>query len=124
MKRIILLLAITLSLQSCFSPERDCEKFKTGTFEFQSYLNGELVTSKFIRNDSIEIDMFQGKTDTSSIRWVNNCEYIITNLHPKNMAEKKPLSIKILTTKGDTYTFEYGQVGEPEKQRGTVTKIK
>ena len=124
MKRILLLLITITSLQSCFSPERDCQKFKTGTFQFESYLNGELVKSTFIRNDSIEIDMFQGKTDTSSIRWVNNCEYIITNLHPKNMAEKKPLSIKILTTKGDTYTFEYGKVGESKKQKGTVTKIK
>lgn len=123
MKRIILLLLVIISLQSCYSPERDCEKFKTGTFQFQSYLNGELVTSTFVRNDSIEIDKFQGKTDTSSIRWINNCEYVITNLHPKNMAEKKPLSIKILTTKGNTYTFEYGQVGAPEKQRGTVIKI-
>jgi len=124
MKRIILLLVVLTALQSCFSPERDCEKFKTGTFQFESYLNGELVKSTFVRNDSIEIDMFQGKTDTSSIRWINNCEYIITNLHPKNMAERKPLSIKILTTKGNTYTFEYGKVGETNKQKGTVTKIK
>ncbi|WP_034892429.1 hypothetical protein [Gillisia sp. Hel_I_29] len=122
MKRILLLLLIA-SLYSCFSPERDCGKFKTGTFEFQSYLNGELVTSTFVRNDTLEIDQFQGKTDTSSIRWINNCEYIITNLHPKSMAEKKPLNIKILTTKGNTYTFEYGQVGDAKRQRGTVTKI-
>lgn len=123
MKRILLIGNLLWVLSSCYSPERDCNKFKTGTFEFQSYLNGEIVTSTFVRNDSIEIDQFQGKTDTSSVRWINNCEYIIKNLNPKNRAERQPLHIKILTTKGNSYTFEYGLVGEMEKQRGTVTKI-
>ena len=82
------------------------------------------MTSRFIRNDSIEIDMFQGKSDTASVRWVNDCEYILTNLNPINMAEEKPLQIRIITTEKDSYTFEYSLVGSPEKQRGTVTRVK
>lgn len=112
-----------LLVSSCYSPERDCKAFKTGTFEFESFLNGELVTSRFVRNDSIEIDFFQGKSDTSSVRWVNDCEYILKNLNPKNMAEEKPLQIKIITTEKDSYTFEYSLVGSPEKQRGTVRRV-
>lgn len=81
------------------------------------------MKSRFVRNDSIEIDFFRGKSDTSSIRWINNCEYIIANKNPKNRAEEKPIHIKILTTKGNTYTFEYGLVGESKKQRGTVVKV-
>jgi len=123
MKKFLLLLCISLLFNACYSPERDCAKFKTGTFQFESYLNGELVTSTFIRNDSIEIDKFQGKTDTSSVRWINDCEYIIRNLHPKNRAERQALHIKIITSEKNTYTFEYGLVGESEKQQGTVTKI-
>ncbi|MGB7843214.1 MAG: DNA topoisomerase IV [Salinimicrobium sp.] len=110
-------------LSSCYQPERNCKDFKTGTFEFQSYLDGELVKTRFTRNDSVEIDTFKGQTDTSSIRWINNCEYIIKNLHPKNRAEEKPLHIKILTTKGNTYTFEYAIVGDTERQRGTAIKV-
>ena len=124
MKRILVLLIISSLLSSCYSPDRDCKKFHTGTFEFESYLNGELVTSTFKRSEDLEIDKFQGQVDTSSVRWINDCEYIIQNLHPKNRAEKQPLHIKILTTDKNTYTFEYGLVGDPEKQRGTVTKIK
>lgn len=124
MKRILPCLLLILSLSSCFQPERNCSDFKTGTFEFESYLEGELVKSQFVRNDSIEIDYFRGNTDTSSIRWINNCEYIIANKNPKNRAEEKPIHIKILTTKGNTYTFEYGLVGESKKQRGTVVKVK
>lgn len=123
MKKNLLCLFISLALSSCYSPEKECDQFHTGTFKFESYLNGELVTSTFTRNDSLEIDSFQGAVDTSSVRWINDCEYIIKNLNPKNIAERKPLHIKILTTKKDSYTFEYGLVGDSKKKKGTVTKI-
>lgn len=110
-------------LTGCYSPERDCTSYKTGTYEFETYLNGEIVTSKFVRNDSIEIDYFQGKTDTSSVRWINDCEYILKNLNPKNRAERQPIHIKILTTGKDTYMFEYGLVGDSKKERGEVKRI-
>ena len=118
-----MLLFVVLLFCSCYEPERQCEDFRTGTFEFQSYLDGELVKTTFSRNDSIEIDHFRGKTDTSSIRWINDCEYLIRNLNPKNRAEEKPLHIKILTTKGNSYTFEYGLVGETDKRKGTAVKV-
>ena len=123
MKKMIFGILGLSILSSCYEAERNCEDFRTGTFEFSSYLEGELVTSRFVRNDSIEIDYFRGKTDTSSVRWINDCEYLISNLNPKNRAEEKPVHIKILTTKDNTYTFEYGLVGESKKQRGTVVKV-
>ncbi|UZH55095.1 DNA topoisomerase IV [Salinimicrobium tongyeongense] len=123
MRNILPALLLLFCLSSCYQAERDCEDFKTGTFEFESYLEGELVKTRFVRNDSIEIDYFRGKADTSSIRWINDCEYILSNLNPKNRAEEKPIHMKILTTKGNTYTFEYGLVGETRKQRGTVVKV-
>lgn len=123
MKKYLLLIFVLFLFNACYSPERDCAKFKTGTFQFESYLNGELVTSTFVRNDSLEIDKFQGEIDTSSVRWINDCEYIIKNLHPKNRAERQALHIKILTSEKNTYTFEYGLVGKTKKQRGTVRKI-
>ena len=64
-----------------------------------------------------------GKTDTASIRWINDCEYILQKINPKNMAERKGVHIKILKTNGDEYTFEYGLVGETEKQRGVIKKV-
>lgn len=123
MRNFLPALLLILCLSSCYDAERNCKDFKTGTFEFESYLEGELVKTRFVRNDSIEIDYFRGKADTSSIRWINDCEYILSNLNPKNRAEEKPIHMKILTTKGNTYTFEYGLVGETRKQRGTVVKV-
>lgn len=120
---MVLLLVVIFSLNSCFNAERDCENFKTGTYEFETYISGELQKSRFIRNDSIEIEIYQGKTDTSSVRWINDCEYILKNKNPKGMAEEKPIHIKILTTSKNEYTFEYGQVGDTKKARGQVRKV-
>ncbi len=121
--KYIAFLLIGLSLISCYEQKRDCDRFKEGTFEYQSFLNGEIATSKFVRTNTIEIDYFQNKADTSSIRWVNNCECILKNLNPKKRSEEKPLHIKILTTKNNSYTFEYGLVGASKKAKGTATKI-
>ncbi len=124
MKQIAFISFFTLLITGCYNQERDCKNFHTGTFESESYFNGELVKTKSFRNDSIEVDYFQGKSDTSRVRWINDCEYIGTKLHPKSMADQKPLHIKILSTDKNTYTFEYGYVGAKNKQRGTAKKIK
>ena len=122
MKKIILL-PLLLLLVSCYDVERNCKDFKTGKFKFEYEVNGVKKIALFERNDSIEIETFEGKTDTASIRWVNDCEYVLLKLHPKNMAEEKAIAMKILTTSKNSYTFEFGMVGVDEKQRGTVTKI-
>ena len=122
--RFLFLFLLCLFCTSCYNVERNCEAFKTGTFEFEALVGTELMKTTFVRNDSIEIDKFQGKSDTSSVRWINDCEYILKNLNPKSMAEEKPIHMKILTTNKDGYTFEYGIVGQDKKQRGQVDRVK
>lgn len=122
MKKIIFLIPLLL-LMSCYNTERNCKDFKTGKFKFEHEVNGVKKITFFERKDSIEIETFDGKTDTASIRWVNDCEYILRKIHPKNMAEKKAINMKILTTSKNSYIFEFGIVGSDEKQRGTVFKI-
>jgi hypothetical protein len=121
-KKIIFLLP-TLLLLSCYNAEHNCKDFKTGKFKFEYKVDGVEKTTVFERKDSIEIETFEGKTDTSSIRWVSDCEYILRKIHPKNMEEKKAISMKILTTSKNSYTFEFGIVGSDQKQRGMVEKI-
>lgn len=117
-------LALFFFFTNCYTPQRNCADFKTGTFEFEALVGTEVLKTTFKRNDSIEIDYFKGKVDTSSIRWINDCEYIIKKLNPKNMAEQKAIHMKILTTDKDTYVFEYNIVGQSKKERGTAKKIK
>ena len=117
-------LLILLSLTSCYNQERNCTDFKTGKFTSETEIEGKKYTSTFERNDSIQIESYEGKIDTFKVRWTNDCEYIIQNTNPKNREEKKPVQMKILTTNSDSYTFEYSFVGDSKKQRGTVTKLK
>lgn len=121
MKSIFILFSALL-LVSCYNQERNCKDFKTGKFTSETEIEGKKYTSTFERNDSIQIETYEGKIDTFKVRWTNDCEYVIQNINPKNREEKKPVQMKILTTDSDSYTFEYSFVGDSKKQRGTVTK--
>jgi len=117
---------ITLSLLfiSCYSVDRNCIEFRTGSYEFSTSINDSIVKSTFIRTDNYEIEQFKGVKDSSTIRWVNECEFILTKINPKTNQEKRPIRIKILRTYGNSYDFEYSQVNNPQKiNRGTVNKI-
>lgn len=117
-------LIFALLLTSCYKQERQCKDFKTGTFLFEQEINGEKHTSTFERSETMEIETYNGKVDTASIRWLNDCEYVLQKLHPKNRAEQQGIHMKILTTHNNEYTFEYGLVGAVEKQKGIIKKIK
>ena len=119
----LLLLPLLLIVASCYNTEHNCKDFKTGKFKFEFEVDGVKKTTIFERKDDIEIETFEGKTDTATIRWVSDCEYILQKKHPKNMAEEKAINMKILTTSKNSYTFEFGMVGSDQKQRGTVVKL-
>lgn len=121
MKHFILLL-LTLSLFSCYQVERNCKDFKTGKFTSEVTINDKLYKSTFFRNDTLQVETYEGKTDSSSLRWINNCEVIFKTINPKSMAEQKDIHLKILTTTDSTYTFEYSYVGESKKQKGIAYK--
>lgn len=120
----IKLIPIFFLVIGCYNQERECKDFKNGKFQFDMIVNGIKKTTFFERNDSIEIETFEGKTDTSAIRWVNDCEYILEKIKPKSIQEKKAINIRILTTSKKSYTFEFGIVGSDKKQKGTAIKIK
>ena len=121
MKKVIIL---SLLLTSCYSVERNCLDFKTGVFEFSTSINDSIVKSTFTRTNEFEIEMYNGIEDSSSISWVNNCEFLITKINPRTNQEKRPIRIKILRTYGDQYDFEYSGVNNPDKiSRGTVRRL-
>ena len=121
MKKVIIL---SLLLTSCYTVERNCLDFKTGVFEFSTTISDSIVTAKFKRTNEFEIEMYNGIEDSSSISWVNNCEFLITKINPRTNQEKRPIRIKILRTYGDQYDFEYSGVNNPDKiSRGTVRRL-
>lgn len=121
--KYLAILFFALIITGCYQQERNCKDFKTGKFRFEYEIEGVKKVTDFERNDSIEVETFEGKTDTATVRWVSDCEYILQKKHPKNMQEKKAVQMKILTTNENSYTFEYSFVGDNNKQKGTVTKL-
>tara|TARA_B100000929_G_C15453433_1_gene401966 strand:- start:483 stop:854 length:372 start_codon:yes stop_codon:yes gene_type:complete len=120
-KRLFILFLLT----SCYSVDRDCENFKIGEFEFTYKLNDTIQRSLFTRTLDYEIEEFNSVIDSSSISWVNDCEFILTKLNPNTNQEKRPVRIKIIRTYENSYDFEYSSVNEPIIiKRGTVTRIK
>ena len=87
-------------------------------------MNSKPPITTFIRNDTLQVETFEGKTDSSTVRWINDCEVIFKTINPKRMVDKKDIHLKILSTTDSTYTFEYSYVGEPNKQKGIARKIR
>lgn len=122
-KKLLFLSCFALFV-SCYQVERNCADFKTGTFEFKYILNGEEKTTTFTRIDTLELEYVNGKIDTNTVRWINDCELITRKLHPKSNLDKKAVHIKILSTTSNSYIFEYSLVGDNKnKQRGEAVKI-
>lgn len=115
---------LLLLLTSCYETTRNCENFKTGEFYSEVVINDELFKSEFKRSENLQIEVYNNKTDSSQLRWINNCEVIFKTINPINMAEQKDIHLKILTTTDSSYTFEYSYVGETRKQKGIAYKIK
>ena len=111
-----------LILTSCYDVERNCKDFKTGKFRFDFVLNGVKKTTVFERTPTMQIETYEGKTDTATVRWVNDCEFVLQKLNPKNIKEKKAISMKIVSTTKNSYTFEFGIIGSDEKQKGIAVK--
>ncbi len=127
MKAFFLILSLLL-LTSCYTIERECADFKTGTFEFTYTIDGIEKTGRFERTETLNIDYYEGKADSSSVRWINDCEFILKKLNPKRMAEKDAIHMKILSTTSDSYMFEYKlAVDKPNKptriEKGVAKKI-
>ena len=113
-----LYLLLLLSCFGCYETTRNCKDFKTGTFTSEVTIDGELYKSKFKRSETLQIEVYNKKTDSSNLRWINDCEVIFKTINPKNMAEQKDIHLKILTTTDSSYTYEYSYVGETIKQKG------
>ncbi len=121
--RSFTLFIFSLLLISCYQVKRDCTAFKTGTFKSTISIDDINYVSTFIRYDLLQIETFENKTDSATVRWINDCEMVFKTINPKNMAEKKDVHLKILSTTDSYYTFEYSYVGKTNKQKGIAVKI-
>lgn len=118
-----LLFYFSIILTSCYQTTRKCKDYKVGTFYSEVSIEDKTYTSTFTRTEDLQVEIYNGKTDSSKVRWVNDCEMIFKTINPKNWAERKDIHLKILITTDSSYTFEYSYVGESKKQKGTAKRI-
>lgn len=121
--RFLFFLAL-LSLSSCYEVSRNCSDYKTGKFYSEVTINNELYKSSFSRTENLQVEVYNKKTDSSELRWINDCEVIFKTINPKNMSERKDIHLKILTTTDSSYAYEYSYIGETKKQKGVAYRIK
>ena len=122
---LLLMFLLLLSCDKSRSNERKCTDFHSGDFYTETLVNGITYRSTFSRDSSnIQIEEFQGKIDSSYVRWVNDCEMILSPVNPKKMSEKKNIFIKILTTNDSSYTYEYSFLGQSNKFKAKAIRIK
>ena len=108
---------------SCYEVERNCSNFKTGTYESTITINAIDYKSTFSRTSDLQVENFNGVIDSTKVRWLNDCEMVFKTINPKNRAEQKDIHLKILTTTKNSYTFEYGYVGDTNKQKGEAKSM-
>ncbi len=123
LKKHFFIIITFVFISSCYAPKRDCKDYRTGTFSFEYEINGEKKKGKFVRGEKYSVDYFEGKIDSASIRWFNDCEFVLQDLN-----NKMGIHYKIVSTTDSSYTFEYkNAVKDPLKQltvkTGTAIKI-
>ena len=119
-----ILLIIISFFHSCNEIERNCNLFKTGMFYSEINNDGVLFSSTFTRDDkNLQIERFQGKIDSIKVRWINDCEMVLSPINSKKNSAKKNILIKILTTTDTSYSYEYSFVGENKKLKAVAIKI-
>ena len=121
--KYFLIFFVAFTLISCFETQRNCLEFKTGTFVSEVKINERVYKSEFTRTNTLQIETYNGKSDSAEVRWINDCEVIFKTINPKRMLDKKDIHLKILTTTDSSYTYEYSYVGETKKQKGIAFKI-
>ncbi len=121
MKKILFPILI-VGLSSCMGENLDADRFKLGTFEIPAGKGYEKTI--IIRQDSIQIEKYENRIDTLSIKWKNNFSYTLKMLHPKTAIDEDPIHIKITNLKDDSYDFE-AVIGHSNfVQKGTLIKVK
>ena len=122
MMRYYLIFGLLLLTASCIDKGKvRMDDFKQG--KFKTVLEDKETISFAERNDSIQIEDFNGLKDTFNIKWLDQFEYVLTKKDPKTMLGSTPFHVKITSVKPDSYSFNAYYKGSNFKQKGTAFKL-
>lgn len=87
--RYFLIALVLISFSSCYQVDRNCTDYKIGSFYSEVIIDSVVYQSDFTRTKDLQIEVYQGKTDSAQVRWINDCEMIFKTINPKNMQNVK-----------------------------------
>lgn len=120
--RYSLLLFVLCLFISCDQGKRlRVDDLKSG--RYKTVLEDEETESFATRNDSIQIEEYQGHKDTFDIKWIDQFEYVLTKTNPKTLLDSTPFHVKITSIKKDGYDFSAYYKGSKFKQKGRAYKL-
>lgn len=121
MRYFLIFILLSFSI-SCINKNKvHVNDFKNGSFK--TTLEDDDIVSYATRNDSIQIEDFNGVKDTFKIKWLDQFEYILVKKNPKTMLDSTPFHVKITGIKKNTYSFSAYYKGSNFKQKGTAIKL-
>lgn len=80
------------------------EQLRHGTFK--TTINKGNYESIATRNDSLQIETYNSKTDTFYITWLSNFEYTLLKKRPKTDLDKRTFIVKITGIKKNHILFQ------------------
>ena len=120
--RYFFIALLLFSLVSCIKKNKvNMDDFKQG--KFKTVLEDKETVSFATRNDSIQIEDFNGIKDTFNIKWLDQFEYVLTKRVPKTLLDSTPFYVKITGVKQNSYSFKAYYKGSNFKQKGTAFKL-
>lgn len=120
--RYFVIIILFFAMASCLTNSNiHVDELKYGSFE--TTLEDKETISYAIRNDSIQIEDFNGIKDTFNIKWIDQFEYVLVKKNAKTMLDSTPFHVKITGIKNNTYTFNAYYKGSNFKQKGTAVKL-
>lgn len=121
MRYMFIVIGLLLSVSCMKGGKVRMDDFKQG--RFKTVLEDNETESFAFRNDSIQIEDFNGVKDTFNIRWIDQFEYVLTKRSPKTMLDSTPFHVKITSVKKDSYSFSAYYKGSNFKQKGSAFKL-
>lgn len=94
---------------------------RTGTFK--TILDTNKMVSVAIRNDTMQVETYNGKKDTFYVFWKSDFEYSLKKMYPKNALDSVEFIVKITGIHKKSYDFKAYFKGSNYKQKGVAFKL-
>ena len=118
----IAVILLSFVVYSCLKGNNSrVEDFRTGNYK--TVLEDEKTVSTAYRNDSLQIETYEGKKDTFYIQWLDAFEYVLVKKNPRTRLDSTDFHVKITGIGKDSYEFKAFYKGSNFEQKGIAYKL-